>query len=506
MTKLNFLGEFWIFKQSLLAFNLFIFKFQMKTINHIHTKVYVLVCTILAACGGSSDSSSPSSKTFNSVVANPTAKNTLRINSVSNSLSFTWIGGSEGVNQNGNFGSRGVSPEYLPGARWEAVSWKDASGNFWVFGGHRMAIDLNDLWKFDPLTGLWTWMGGSDSGYQPGVYGLKGQSHSKNVPGSRMGSANWTDKEGNFWLFGGSGSDKDNHREVLNDLWKYSPLTNVWTWVSGSSSIGQNSIFGIKGVENPHNMPGARGGAISWIDNHGCLWLFGGYGLGGRLNDLWKFNPTTQLWNWVAGSNISNRTGVYGIRGQADTNNMPGARNNANGWTDAAGNFWLYGGAGYSAIDSQEGILSDLWKYDVTTNQWTWVSGSKDIYQDTDYYSADKHPGSRMSSTRWVDHEGNFWLFGGYGNYVGRVFSDFWKYNPMANQWTCEGGCGSFDEHGAYGTMGLMSERNRIGGRIYSVGWSDADNNFWLFGGDGYAATKEGSLNDLWKINVRVND
>lgn len=50
----------------------------------------------------------------------------------------------------------------------------------WLLGG--IGIDskglygyLNDLWKFDPQTSEWTWMGGSNTvlyyGGQPGVYG-----------------------------------------------------------------------------------------------------------------------------------------------------------------------------------------------------------------------------------------------------------------------------------------------------------------------------------------------
>ena len=38
---------------------------------------------------------------------------------------------------------------------------------------------------------------------------------------------------------------------------------------------------------------------------YGALWLMGGEGLGsaapGWLNDLWKFDLTTNLWTWMHG-------------------------------------------------------------------------------------------------------------------------------------------------------------------------------------------------------------
>ena len=48
---------------------------------------------------------------------------------------WTWINGSNERNQAGEYG------ELKPGARKGAVSWKDVSDNYWVFGGY--GIDGN---------------------------------------------------------------------------------------------------------------------------------------------------------------------------------------------------------------------------------------------------------------------------------------------------------------------------------------------------------------------------
>jgi hypothetical protein len=45
-----------------------------------------------------------------------------------------------------------------------------------------------------------------------------GSPAASNVPGARDSAVSWTDKNGNFWLFGGSGSVG-----FFNDLWSYQP-------------------------------------------------------------------------------------------------------------------------------------------------------------------------------------------------------------------------------------------------------------------------------------------
>jgi N-acetylneuraminic acid mutarotase len=89
---------------------------------------------------------------------------------------------------------------------------------------------------------------------------------------------------------------------------------------------------------------------VTWVDGSGNLWLFGGYGFDSNgngtsfLNDLWMFNTTTNQWTWVSGSNVINPVAVYGGLGVAASTNMPGGRFGAAGWTDQAGNLWIFGG------------------------------------------------------------------------------------------------------------------------------------------------------------------
>src|ERR1035437_1168577 len=196
---------------------------------------------------------------------------------------WTWMGGSNVVNQPGTYGTQGTAaPGNIPGARGNAVSWTDAVGNFWLFGGDGFSTGaggygyLNDLWKYS--AGEWTWMGGSNVVNQPGTYGTQGTAAPGNIPGARGNAVSWTDAVGNFWLFGGNGSDSIGAAGGLNDLWKYSANAGEWTWMGGSNVVNQPGTYGTQGTAAPGNIPGARGDAVSWTDAVGNFWLFGGYG------------------------------------------------------------------------------------------------------------------------------------------------------------------------------------------------------------------------------------
>jgi hypothetical protein len=227
-----------------------------------------------------------------------------------NAGQWTWVGGSNGVDQDGVYGSKGVgelSPATFPGSRYLATSWTDSNGNLWLFGGFgydsveavgRTAV-LGDLWEYNLGTGIWTWVGGSEYASMQGAYGTLGTPASTNIPGSRKGAVAWTDSLGNLWLFGGVGIDSTNTSGQLNDLWEYTPnfsnpTAGEWTWESGAETAGQLGCYEIVPETCPAILPGSRGGSASWIDSSGNLWLFGGNGpLSGigAFGDLWKYVP-----------------------------------------------------------------------------------------------------------------------------------------------------------------------------------------------------------------------
>jgi PKD repeat protein len=121
------------------------------------------------------------------------------------------------------------------------------------------------------------------------IYGTRCQRDSISYPSSRMeGRAVWTYPSDIFWLFGAQQYD---YVLSKSDLWKYCVSTNTWSWVSGDSLTNQIGHCGTLGVSSAVNVPAARSGAVSWSDNNGNLYMFGGLTVVGweRFNDLWKF-------------------------------------------------------------------------------------------------------------------------------------------------------------------------------------------------------------------------
>ena len=231
----------------------------------------------------------------------------------------------------------------------------------------------------------WAWMGGSStvpkSGGAPGVYGKLNVPATQNVPGGRAFASGWTDRSGNFWLFGGAGFDSASVLGLLNDLWKFNPSTGQWAWMGGTSTFnstlpaqGTAGVYGVLRTPATGNIPGGREECVSWTDQQGNFWLFGGQGYDstgkrGDLNDLWKFDLSTRLWAWMGGSKTVDQPGVYGTLQVPNASNVPGSRNSAIGWTDAAGNLWLFGGYGFGAPGSPapQGSLDDLWSFNLFT-------------------------------------------------------------------------------------------------------------------------------------------
>lgn len=73
--------------------------------------------------------------------------------------------------------------------------------------GHVTSGYLNDFWRFNMSSGIWTWMAGFDQKDRPGIYGTKGLPAASNIPSARGQSAGSMDASGRkIWLFGGYGT------------------------------------------------------------------------------------------------------------------------------------------------------------------------------------------------------------------------------------------------------------------------------------------------------------
>jgi Galactose oxidase, central domain len=420
----------------------------------------------------------------------------------------------------------------------------------------------------------WIWVDGPNTSGQFGTASLPPTappSHDTNVPGGRQFAATWSDSTGRKWIYGGwgldvSGATPPNLPGLLNDLWLYSPSSPTFNgWIpagltiksatSGAVTTHQADLTPIQTTNNGSgSTPGGRWGSISWSDNAGNLYLFGGQcscgsGATGLMNDLWKFAPgsydattpappatpttigsytETGTWTNPGAAGAAN----YGTQGVASASNLPGRRWGAAFATDPSNTtVWVFGGQGLDSAGNL-GLLNDLWKYNIAGGTWTWMGpvGStagqnNGVYGTQGTAAATNVPGGRQQAKLWVDSVGNVWLFGGLGldsagtrnpgalsglangtaTPDGALLNDLWKYNTATGQWTWVtggGATGLADQSGVYGTQQVPAAGNVPGARWGSVGFIDPLNNIWLVDGWGYGSTtvkSTGYLNDVWQ-------
>lgn len=404
---------------------------------------------------------------------------------------WTWMNGDSVAGTPAVYGVKGVpDPNNHPGGIYEGCEWVDAAGNFYLYGG----LDDNfqtqaDLWKYSPSSNEWTWLNGPGGTGMP-VYGMRGVASPANQPGDRgYGMLSWTDNNGNLWMYGGSSNTGITY---IADFWKYNLSTNEWTWMGGDTTANSTGYHGVMGVPSVLNHPPpSTENACSWIDGD-HLWFYGGLTQGGSYTGtLWRYSISTDEWTWMKGDSAFNAMPVYGTLGVSAPSNFPGARMCYSKWKDLNGDFWIFGG------NTTSGYSNDLWRYSVSTNEWTWMAGPNVPYDGGFYLSkcissTISYPAARFESrATWTDGCGVFWLFGGYG---GGGQGDLWKYDSQTNIWTWISGTVAGGPS-VYGTKGVSAPTNMPGGKIGSHSFMDVNGNLWILGG----MVSGGMINDLWR-------
>lgn len=370
-----------------------------------------------------------------------------------NNDTWTWMQGDYNTySPPTNVGVGVSSPLNTPGGRgFGARSWVDKNNNLWLFGGgcpldpdfYTYLEVINDLWMFNTTTLEWTFWGGyTPSNPVAPFYGVKGVPSINNWPPAHEESnPGWVDNNGNLWFLGGSYNDYYNH------LWKYDVVTHEWTWMNGTNLPNQNAVGVMGAGPNAAYTPAGLSYIYNaWQDPSGRFWLTGGTryvgGAGGweSYNDVWSFDPSTNMWEWVKGNGLPNNAGVFGQKcTPANINESPAealleARCM---WTDDCGNFWAYAST----------RTNSMFLYSIKNNTWQWVSGSGNYNNNVDYApvygsinipAAANHPGYRIGSTAYKRKGKNeLYFLGGTGwpvgsnNYnEGAIKNDLWLFTP----------------------------------------------------------------------------
>lgn len=405
---------------------------------------------------------------------------------------WTWIHGDAGIAQPAVYGTAGTpAPANKPGDG--QMRWLDTATNLWIMsqGSHG-----NELWKYDRTVRQWAFIKGAVSDL--GVYGSKGIADPANFPGTRSGATTWVDVNGNFWLFGGVGhsSNRDgNGFGDLSDLWMYNPHLNLWTWMAGDK---------VHNFTAYPNEPAMREGATGWADNNNNLWLMGGVqNYFSYRNDLWRYSIADNSWTLVRNTTTSPGT-VFGQQGVSSPVNTPGAIAHAIGWTDPDNNLWMY--SGDMVFDESSRPVTQpsnaIWKYTISTNQWTWVAGDQLLTRPASYGqlnipSPDIQPGNRSGALWAADKHGNLFVYGGKGYLTATETgnkADLWKFDAGTRQWTWIKGSQQADQSPVYGQRGVAGFSNTPGSRAGGLLWVANEGEVYLMGG--------AQKNDLWKLTA----
>lgn len=275
-----------------------------------------------------------------------------------------------------------------------------------------------------------------------------------------------------------------------------------WVWLKGSNVGNAAGNYGAMGVANATNEIPARYQAAYWLDQQGNFWVFGGASGASNFNDLWRYNPTTNVWTWMKGPQAqSNLAPVYGTLGVPSPLVNPAALGyGANCWTDNAGDLWLFAGSDAINITGQD----DLWRYHIATNEWTWMGGSQGLGSTATYgpkgvAGAGFKPGSRQECKSGWFYNNKLWLFGGMDDAF-QPKNDIWSYDLGSNLWAWEGGGQANNSVGNFGTLNVPAPTNEPPARCSYTKWQDQDN-FYIFAGADFFGSATDGRNDVWKFD-----
>jgi hypothetical protein len=151
------------------------------------------------------------------------------------------------------------------------------------------------------------------------------------------------------------------------------------------------------------------------------------------------YNVNSTQWTWISGSDTRDGSGVYGTQGKPSNITIPGARAEHSMSLDLVQNvFYIFGGyaiteGGYACtllsyvlciynIFIYAARMNDLWMYNISSSQWTWLFGNSwgvinGVYGMRGVASSGNNPGSRNSHAMTINSVQNcLYISGGYGD------------------------------------------------------------------------------------------
>ena len=228
------------------------------------------------------------------------------------------------------------------------------------------------------------------------------------IPGPRYGHTMVVINDTCILLFGGDQSS----RAVINELWAYNKDNSKW----------EKYPDGISPQER-------RRHAAAVLD--GMMYIFGGEGATGLLDDIWKYDPSSNTWTECTSGGAS----------------LPAERKTHSA-TTVGDKIYVGGG-----IDIGDTAVGDFWSYDPSTGDW-------EILLD--------HPGP-CAGHGALPFGGDIYMFGGYGG-CGYYRNDVQRYDISANNWLWVDATGTLPPGWGY----FASTPDQGATAVYTFGGEDA--------------------------------
>lgn len=438
-----------------------------------------------------------------------------------------------------------------PGGRSGTGVWQGGDRMVWMFGGMGVSMSsvtpvlLNDVWMFSLSDGSWKQVHpGTVSNLTVVAY------RATQIPQPRQLMAMCG--TGTAMVMFGGLAEED---QALGDLWVFGWEKKVWrmlvdTYAGARYPPSENST-----EDKARDIgPSPRGESACWCTST-HMYLFAGRNESNFIfSDMWRLSLQDFTWEelqssknapdslrdhttadypsgrngamtWVS-AGISIDTDRIGERELDESNNSNPSSNDASvehsnttttptSISDSRSKdiLFMFGGniLNKSTRHIATGFTSDMWRYDVSTDTWHYITGRTQPGQPANYgrlgeVSSINVPGCRRGAATWTDSANFLWMFGGEGADAelptelrsAKLLSDFWRFHLDSMQWVWMGGSQKGEAEPAF-TRSAVPPR-----RVDSAAWEDTDHRtFYIFGGLGHDGMQHDYyLSDLWLVDV----
>eukprot|EP00158_Paraphelidium_tribonemae_P000605 Partr_v1_DN22933_c0_g1_i1_m42580 putative Inherit from NOG: hedgehog protein len=203
----------------------------------------------------------------------------------------------------------------------------------------------------------------------------------------------------------------------MNDLWSFSQTTLMWQWikVANTSEEGRRTLPVTGGFHQNNSIPATtrHSGKLqprTWNLIISCP-------SAGFEYSIWSFDFALNSWAMLMTAKFARA--VYGVPGQPSSSNSPGLTEyGAIDFLDDGSTMFLMGGWAANGAN-QRAFSNDIWAFNMTTNQWTFIRGSQLMVAVPSFglkgiAGTANIPGGRARHSLLYDSaRDNFLLFGG---------------------------------------------------------------------------------------------